>query len=636
MKIDAILEQIELGNFALPEFQRGYVWNRDQVKRMMNSLYRGYPIGSLLTWVTVTNPDILRGEGSKQQGTVSLILDGQQRVTSLFGIIKGYEPEFFEGNSNAFTGLYFNVETEDFEFYRQTKMQSEPGWVSVTEIMKEDAGNFVERNPEYLPHLSKLNRISNIKNVDIPIQEVSGSDKTVDVVVEIFNNINSGGTKLSKGDLALAKLCAEWPDARQELRNVLDKFIHHGFNFKMDWLLRCITVYLTSQPYFSPLASIDISEFKKAVPETEKMIEMILNQIGSRLGLDHDRVLQSKFTIPVIIEILKLEGGKFLDAGHWNKILYWYVHTFLWGRYSGSTESTLAQDLNILEAGGGIDGLIEVMSRTRGDLQIRPTDFITWSRGSRFYPLLYMMSRMTGAIDWMSGLELKEALLGKLASLEIHHIFPKKVLYDNGYTRAEVNALANYTFLTKETNLYVSARKPEDYIPEMLANYSNAISSHWIPEDSELWQVENYQSFMEARRELLATAANELLNSLYSSNEATVIFHVQHDDDQGRALDLAADATDDEDVALSLSLWMEENGLDSGELDYEIVDNDGNLLTTLELAWPEGVQVGLSEPLALLINEQPEVLSKANAAGFKFFTDITEFKEFVESTYLDL
>lgn len=103
MKINAILDQIELKNFALPEFQRGYVWNRDQVKKLMNSLYRGYPIGSLLTWVTVTNPDIMRGEETTKHGTVNLILDGQQRITSLYGIIKGHEPAFFEGDSKAFT-----------------------------------------------------------------------------------------------------------------------------------------------------------------------------------------------------------------------------------------------------------------------------------------------------------------------------------------------------------------------------------------------------------------------------------------------------------------------------------------------------------------------------------------------------
>lgn len=139
---------------------------------------------------------------------------------------------------------------------------------------------------------------------------------------------------------------------------------------------------------------------------------------------------------------------------------------------------------------------------------------------------------------------------------------------------------------------------------------------------------------MKARRELLASAANELLDGLYSSSEATVIFQVQRGDVQQQTPDIVFDSKDEDEIVLSASYWMEEKGFDSGELDYELVDEEGNLLATFDLAWPDGVQTGLSEPLALLINEPPEILRKANAAGFKFFTDIKEFMEFVESTYL--
>ena len=116
MTITEILNQIEIGNFALPEFQRGYVWNREQVRKLMNSLYRGYPIGGLLTWLTPLDPSIIRNEPSAVYGNVDLILDGQQRITTLYGVIKGKAPAFFEGNADSFTGLYFNLETESFEF----------------------------------------------------------------------------------------------------------------------------------------------------------------------------------------------------------------------------------------------------------------------------------------------------------------------------------------------------------------------------------------------------------------------------------------------------------------------------------------------------------------------------------------
>ena len=112
MEINTILSQIDLGSYAMPVFQRGYVWNRDQVRKLMNSLYKGYPIGELLVWNTATDPGISRGDGPLTPGNVNLILDGQQRMTSLYGVIRGEPPKFFDGNSNSFTGLYFNVEDE--------------------------------------------------------------------------------------------------------------------------------------------------------------------------------------------------------------------------------------------------------------------------------------------------------------------------------------------------------------------------------------------------------------------------------------------------------------------------------------------------------------------------------------------
>src|SRR5215212_8255181 len=101
MKVSVILDQIDLGSVALPEFQRGYVWNRDQVRGLLDSLYRRHPVGGLLVWVTKTeNPDVTaRGGAALAAGTVKLLLDGQQRITSLYGLIRGKPPQFFQGNA---------------------------------------------------------------------------------------------------------------------------------------------------------------------------------------------------------------------------------------------------------------------------------------------------------------------------------------------------------------------------------------------------------------------------------------------------------------------------------------------------------------------------------------------------------
>ena len=227
MKISTILDQIDLGAMALPEFQRGYVWSRNQVRELMASLYRRHPVGSLLVWVTKTETATTRGDGELQAGTVKLLLDGQQRITSLYGIIRGKAPKFFDGNSDSFTGLYFNLEDEEFQFYMPTRMQDNPLWVNVTELMNIGAGEAIKRlamneamQDKFTEYINRLNGVDGIKDIDLHMEEVTGEDKTVDVVVDIFNRVNSGGTKLSKGDLALAKICAEWPDARIEMKTV--------------------------------------------------------------------------------------------------------------------------------------------------------------------------------------------------------------------------------------------------------------------------------------------------------------------------------------------------------------------------------------------------------------------------------
>ncbi len=138
-KLSTILDQIDSGTVLLPEFQRGYVWNRDQVRGLMRSLYLGYPVGGLLMWETETDGTAIRGTSSSG-GTRLLLLDGQQRITSLYGVIRGYEPTFFEGNKSAFSGLYFNVEDEGFEFYAPTKMAGDPRWVDVDRTVRTRAG----------------------------------------------------------------------------------------------------------------------------------------------------------------------------------------------------------------------------------------------------------------------------------------------------------------------------------------------------------------------------------------------------------------------------------------------------------------------------------------------------------------
>lgn len=228
-------------------------------------------------------------------------------------------------------------------------------------------------------------------------------------------------------------------------------------------------------------------------------------------------------------------------------------------------------------------------------------------------------------------------MLGKGASLEMHHIFPKSRLYKRGYSRNEVNALANYTCLTKEINLEVSNRHPAEYIPEYVPKHPGAVESHWIPmDDDALWQLDKYQDFLKARRELLVEAANEFLDSLLESvisSPTTVdVTPLNIDRLPGGVV------SDEEQQQLeNVNRQMVAQGLSEGELIYELIDElTEQPMAMIDLAWPDGLQTGLSQPVALLIDEDAAVETIVSQAVFRIYTDAESLMHYVSQDVLAL
>jgi len=626
---------------ALPEFQRGYVWNRDQVRGLLDSLYRRHPVGGLLVWVTESRTARHRGDGQIAPGIVKLLLDGQQRMTSLYGVVRGKPPKFFDGNPQAFTGLYFNLENETFSFYQPLKMQDDPAWINFTELMQKGTaglGEFVGRlsletalAPKIGDYVGRLSRLLGIMDIDLHVEEVTGADKSLGVVVDIFNRVNSGGTKLSKGDLALAKICADWPEARDIMKKALKNWLDSGYNFNLDWLLRSVNTVITGEAKFSFLHEKNTDEIKDGLKRGTKAIDFCLNLISGRLGLDHNEVLFGRFAIPVMVRYLDQRGGQ-LNAKERDKLLFWFVQAGMWGRFSGSTESYIDQDLAVLEDdGNALDKLLEQLRLWHGGLRVESGHFIGWSLGARFYPVLYLLTRMGDAKDWGTGLPLKSSLLGKLNKLEVHHIFPKAQLYKLKYTRPEVNSLANFCFLTKDTNLKISDRLPEEYFPEIETKHPGALASQWIPTDADLWKIKNYRDFLVARRELLAAETNRRMEELlhgeirWLEGEGKIA-------QESRAITVQASIASEaqEEALIELNRWVESLDLPSGQVVFDYTDPDtGEQRAVFDLAWPSGLQEGLSQPVAVILNEEAETLALASSAGFRCFTDINSFKAYI-------
>ena len=152
--------------------------------------------------------------------------------------------------------------------------------------------------------------------------------------------------------------------------------------------------------------------------------------------------------------------------------------------------------------------------------------------------------------------------------------------------------------------------------------------------DRELWKIENYPDFLAARRELLAKAANEFLDSLLAGSVPDVMT-------SGSILERTGDvlggigSEEEEQTLLDIKLWVINQGLPEGALSYELVGDDNDEpIAVLDLAWPDGLQEGYSQPVALIIDEDAQVGQIADHAGYLFFTDPVAFQRYVSQDIL--
>jgi hypothetical protein len=317
---------------------------------------------------------------------------------------------------------------------------------------------------------------------------------------------------------------------------------------------------------------------------------------------------------------------KFETSTELNSALYWYVHSFLWGRYVGPTETLLNQDLDAVDK-GGFEQLIELLRLSRGDLTVRATDFSGYGMGARFYPLLYLLTRVGRARYWWNGApELSAHMLGKLSKLQVHHIFPKARLYAAGFTRGEVNAIANFCFLTQETNLWVTDREPAEYFAVVEEHFPGALASQWIPDDPSLWTLDRYSDFLEARRQLLANAANSFLESLLAVPAQEEIRLLE-------PIVVGVEPEEDPEILAVRALVDElvEAGYAKPDLDVEVADPEtGESIVVAEAAWMSGLQEGLGDPVLLELELTEQSESRLVELGFRVFPSVAALRGFVD------
>ena len=273
----------------------------------------------------------------------------------------------------------------------------------------------------------------------------------------------------------------------------------------------------------------------------------------------------------------------------------------------------------------GIDALIESLRQDRPDLQIVPSDFDGTYSASGFYTILYMLTRVYGASDWQTGESIRLGMLGQVSQLEMHHIFPKSLLDKDRVPAKQINNLGNIAFQTSLTNKSIGNDSPADYLADIADQLPGALESQWVPMERSQWQISEYEAFLTSRRTKLADAANEFLAALHGGSLQSTD---DGPDDVHHRLEVIGDS--DDWIEERAALIEEFNAYAPGVVNHPIRLVDGNVIY-LDVAWPEGLQLGISQPAAFLFGPDDEVFHAANQAGFVVFTDREQLLHYLRS-----
>ncbi|MBA7492331.1 hypothetical protein ES702_02881 [subsurface metagenome] len=535
MKIRELLDDIKNLDLVLPEFQREYIWQKEQAKQLMVSLFKKYPTGSFLFWKTDNPPEIKNIEIPKDKiGSTKVILDGQQRLTTLYLFIRNQIPPYYKKYEikNDPRNLYFNLENGEFQYYQPALMRNNPTWIpaidcfdntkkiNVFKIAKEKTQGPEEQFKKANVFNENLTRLRNISEREYPIQAVPTS-ANIDEAIDVFDRVNSLGTKLSDADLALAHICGKWPEARRIMKRKIEDLAKRNFYFELGFLVRCLTGIVKGRALFEIIHQASRTELEEGWNSLTKVLDYFVNILPTHAYINSTADLNTtNVLVPVIVYLSKNETH-FKNQQDMGSFIHWVYAAHTWARYTSQTDQRLDHDISIvLHSTSSHKDLIDMIIDQRGRVEVKPSDLEGRSTQHPLYRMTYILSKAKGAIDWFNGSPLAQTF-GSSYKINSHHIFPTSLLYSSGKYSSKnhlhkkiVNEIANRAFLTSSSNIQISNKSPAEYLKEVQDKYPGALEKQFIPTDPSLWELDRYEDFLAKRRELIAGAINGFMAKL--------------------------------------------------------------------------------------------------------------------------
>jgi hypothetical protein len=559
--VGKLVEMIKDGDLRLPEMQRRYVWPGTRVRDLLDSLYRGYPSGTILVWETdrempTRDLDIKQSAGAFKGS--KLLLDGQQRLTSLSAVLRA-TPVEVRGRKRAIDILFnlehpdgppievLEIEDERPEDPNDTELDdtegdepegpslqerlklrtfvvaskalaADPHWLRVSDIFSPDKtdaqllrGLVRSLDDPLFDKYSK--RIQAVRKVrDYPyVMHVLDKDLSYEEVAEIFVRVNSLGTKLRSSDLALAQITSRWRNSLSLFEEFQNECEEKWFTLDLGLIVRALVVFTTGQSRFKTAGTIPVDRLQSGWEDAKDGLRFAINFMRANAGIEDESLLSSPlFLITVAYLARHLEYR--ISPPEDSHLRRWLYIANARGHYSGSSETILDADLRLIDRGAGSEELLELLRQQIGRFEIEPGDLAGRGQRSALFSTAYLALKARGAKDWRSRLGLSLTHQGRYHFIEFHHIFPKSALKAAGYEKSEINEIANMAFVSGSNNRRIGVTPAERSLTEVRREQGDAsLAAHCVPLNAELWKTDNYRAFLEQRRIELATAINEFI-----------------------------------------------------------------------------------------------------------------------------
>lgn len=522
-EIQSLVTDIRDGKLLLPEMQRSYVWKSFQVRDLFDSLYHDYPSGQFLIWET----DDLPASGNRlaaieglsiEQRHPQLLLDGQQRLTSLTAVMLG-RPLYVRDLSKPID-IAFNVFTENFEV-AGPRQRAQTGWISLVKLFTEgmtsvffslDLDHKSSEAKSVLDRLSKLDSIKKYKYRVNVLEHLSYAE-----VTHIFVRTNSGGTKLGYGDLALAQVSTSWQGVTEELEQYQHEVKKRGFGLQLDngLLLRAIAVILTGQARFTRFfrgekQQVTVDELKAAWVRAKIALDQSISFLVQNCFIDRLEMLPTRSIFMPLVAFFDRYSSN-VTGTQFRELQRWVYMALIWSRYSGSSETAMDQDIAALAKEHSIQAMIQNIENEVGKRPVTEHELRDQRKNSPYMLMANVLARRAHAQDWFTGVVIgNDHMIG----YELHHIFPKTSLsnrYDLRKDSRVVDQVANLVFLTAPLSKSGSKRIPAEYLPTV---DEQRLKAQYMPLQRDLWSPDRFEECMLRRRTMLADSINQLFLSL--------------------------------------------------------------------------------------------------------------------------